>query len=179
MSRYKKSNKKRNSRNATKSIIMTVVCVLLIMAVLGGAAALFRSKDGTTVTVTDKPGYSVTTEDITLCFAGNDLVYDEAYGGYLPSEYLPAVSMYCLDKTGNKEAAWIGLINYNPGQVWYGDVPAGYTHIVFVVHASSDDEGSFDDAIYTSEELLIPMDENICYIPASDTWITFDTMHFN
>ena len=81
----------------------------------------------------------------------------------------PAV-IYCFDKTGVNEAQFIEM-----GQIgdflYTVNVPAGYTHIIFIDYNEDGQAGSWDNILNQTEDLVIPTINNLIYDTITNTWI--------
>lgn len=79
--------------------------------------------------------------------------------------------MYVFDKTGKCEGTFITMTQCGD-YTYVGDIPAGYTHVIFLEYDESNQVGTWDGVISQTGDLLIPVDDANVYDLESQSWIT-------
>lgn len=64
--------------------------------------------------------------------------------------------VYCFDKTGVKEPEFISMTQCGNTQ-YIGDVPAGFTHIIFIEYSDETSIGTWDNILNQTADLIIPV----------------------
>ena len=105
------------------------------------------------------PIYNVTTEDTAVYF-----VRDASWGAF----DVPMV--YCFDKRGVTNSAFISMAQVG-SQVFTTNIPAGYTHIIFLEYGAEGGE-NWDNVINQTDDLVIPTGEANYYNLATNEWTT-------
>ena len=113
--------------------------------------------------------WSDSTESIYYISTGDEYVYINT-GGFAA---LTSPVMYYFDKTGVNEPNFINMSQCGDA-LFIANIPAGYTHIIFIDYADAESFGTWDNIITQSADLVIPTGQACVYDTNSNTWITRD-----
>lgn len=81
--------------------------------------------------------------------------------------------VYYFDKTGTNDPNFI-LMTQCGDATFTADIPAGYTHVIFIDYSSEGVIGSWNNIINQTEDLLIPTDNNNLYDTSLGSWTIRD-----
>jgi hypothetical protein len=84
---------------------------------------------------------------------------------------LKAPAVYCFDKYNKTQPTFITMTQMGSAR-HTANIPAGYTHIVFIDYFEDGEYGSWDNIAFQSEDLIIPNDENKYFSSVTFEWST-------
>ena len=101
-------------------------------------------------------------------------VTTSAVSVYLDTKYqwagLQTPMMYCFDKTGVNEPQFMTMTQCGDTK-YAGNVPAGYTHIIFLEYEEAGVPGTWDGVITQTPDLEIPLGNANIYDISENGWV--------